>query len=141
MVRKTAKPQTDTPQDSSTNPVWLAGLGAFSKAQEEGSKVLEALVREGTAIQRKTQAAAEEKMAEAAERIASMAGDMSHRAQGQWGKLEGIFEDRVAQALHRLGVPTAQEVQALRDRVATLEKQLAAAQRPARKAPRRTPRD
>lgn len=119
--------------------VWQAGLGAFAKAQEEGGKVFESLVREGAQIQRRTQAAAEEKMAEAAERMAAMAGDISSRAQGQWGKLEGIFEERVAQALQRLGVPSAADVQALQARVADLEKQLAAATARPRPAAKKAP--
>jgi hypothetical protein len=39
------------------------GLGAFSKAQEEGGKVFEALVKEGTSLQRKTQAVARRRSA------------------------------------------------------------------------------
>ncbi len=142
MVRKTSnstesstgQQAQDAGAQGSTHPIWQAGLGAFAKAQEEGSRMFEALVREGSAIQRRTQAAAEEKMAEAAERMATMAGDLSGRAQGQWGKLEGIFEERVSQALQRLGVPTAAEVQALHARVADLEQQLAARPAPAKKA-------
>jgi hypothetical protein len=45
-------------------------------------------------------------------------------ATGQWGKLEGIFEERVAKALHGLGVPSAAELKALHARVAALEAQL-----------------
>jgi hypothetical protein len=45
----------------SAQQIWLAGLGAFAKAQEEGTKVFEALVKEGIGMQRKSQAAAEEK--------------------------------------------------------------------------------
>lgn len=124
----------------SASQIWQAGLGAFAKAQAEGSKVFEALVREGEAIQRKTQAATEEKLAEAAERMASMAGDIQQRASGQWGKLEGIFEERVAQALKRLGVPSAKELQALADRIEDLERALAQAtprRAPAKKSPAR----
>src|SRR6059058_3741511 len=88
----------------SAQQIWLAGLGAFAKAQEEGGKVFEALVKEGTAIQRKTQAAAEEKISVATNRMATMATDISAKASGQWGKLEDIFEERVAKALNKLGV-------------------------------------
>jgi Poly(hydroxyalcanoate) granule associated protein (phasin) len=42
------------------------------------------------------------------------------KAAGQWGTLENIFEDRVAQALRRLGIPTAQDVEQLRMRVEEL---------------------
>lgn len=97
--------------------IWQAGLGAFTKAQAEGSKAFESLVKEGTSIQRKTQAAAEEKISEATNRMSAMAGDISSKASGQWDKLENIFEDRVAKALNKLGVPSAKDVSALIARI------------------------
>src|SRR4051812_31368075 len=84
----------------SAQQIWLAGLGAFAKAQEEGSKVFDTLVKEGMSIQRKTQAAAEEKISEATSKMANMATDLSSKASGQWGKLEDIFEERVSRALN-----------------------------------------
>src|SRR3954467_14869729 len=72
----------------SASQIWLAGLGAFAKAQEEGSKVFDALVREGVTMQKKTQTVAEEKISEATSKMASMATDISSRASGQWDKLE-----------------------------------------------------
>ena len=102
--------------------IWLAGLGAFSKAQEEGGKVFEALVKEGLTIQRKTQAVAEEKITEATSRVTTMASDIGSKAQGQWDKLENIFEDRVAKALAKLGVPSARDLEALSARVDALAK-------------------
>ena len=104
----------------SAQQIWLAGLGAFTKAQEEGTRVFDALVKEGTAMQRKTHQAAEDKLSEAAQRMTSMAQEMGSRATGQWDKLESIFEERVAKALHRLGMPSAAEVQALRAQVEAL---------------------
>jgi poly(hydroxyalkanoate) granule-associated protein len=109
----------------SAQQIWLAGLGAFSKAQEEGGKVFEALVREGVTIQRKTQAAAEEKLSEASTRMSSMATDLSSKASGQWDKLETIFEERVSRALKKLGVPTAREIDQLAARVEELNRTVA----------------
>jgi poly(hydroxyalkanoate) granule-associated protein len=37
----------------SANQIWLAGLGAFSKGQEEGAKMFEALVKEGEHLQKR----------------------------------------------------------------------------------------
>ncbi|MBS0610964.1 MAG: phasin family protein [Comamonadaceae bacterium] len=108
----------------SAQQIWLAGLGAFAKAQEEGGKVFEALVREGLALQRRTQSAAEEHLGEAAQRMGHLASGLGERAAGQWDRLEGIFEQRVAKALLRLGMPTAQDMQALQERVAALEAEL-----------------
>ena len=104
--------------------IWLAGLGAFSKAQEEGSKAFEKLVSDGITMQRKAQVTAEEKLAEATQKATQAAHTLSERATGQWGKLEGIFEERVAKAMHGLGVPSAAELKALHARVAALEAQL-----------------
>ena len=101
----------------SAQHIWLAGLGAFAKAQEEGTKVFENLVKEGSHLQQTTQQA-QAKMTEAAEKMGQMAS-------GQMDKLEGIFEERVAKALKGMGLPSAEDVAALQARVEQLEKQLA----------------
>ncbi len=131
MVKKLQKLSADNKKSNaqlsgtvkdSAQQIWLAGLGAFSKAQEEGGKVFEALVKEGLTIQRKTQAVAEEKISEATSRVTNMASDIGSKAQGQWDKLENIFEDRVAKALAKLGVPSARDLEALSARVDALSK-------------------
>lgn len=101
----------------SAQQIWQAGLGAFNKAQEEGSKAFEALVKEGVRFQQQTHQAAEEKLAETARKMSSLTTDMSAKATGQWDKLENIFEDRVAKALNKLGVPSAKDVSALSARI------------------------
>ena len=106
--------------------IWLAGLGAFAKAQEDGTKAFEKLVSDGITMQRKVHATAEEKLAEATQKATQAAHTLSERASGQWGKLEGIFEERVAKALQSLGLPSAAEMTALHARVASLEAQLGA---------------
>ncbi|WP_434515985.1 phasin family protein [Dechloromonas sp. ARDL1] len=110
----------------SAQQIWLAGLGAFAKAQEEGNKVFDALVKEGETIQQKTRKAADEK-------IAVVAG----KAAGTWDRLEQVFEDRVAKALGGLGVPTKKDIDKLSKRVAeltTVVQKLTEAQEAAEKA-------
>jgi poly(hydroxyalkanoate) granule-associated protein len=130
----------------SAQQIWLAGMGAFSKAQAEGGKVFEALIKEGTALQRKTQGLAEEKISEVTGKMTSMAGDVQSKAGQHWDKLESIFEARTAKAMNKLGVPTAKDVDALVKRVDQLAAAVAklsktapaakkAAARPAAKAP------
>lgn len=138
--KKKSNAQLSSTVKDSAQQIWLAGLGAFSKAQEEGGKVFEALVKEGLTIQRKTQAVAEEKITEATSRVTTMASDIGSKAQGQWDKLENIFEDRVAKALAKLGVPSARDLEALSARVDALTKgskaaPAKAAAKPAAKAP------
>ena len=130
--------------DSNTPPaqhVWLAGLGAMAKAQEQGSKAIEALLNDGLAFQRKSQAEAQQRLHEATERLSHLASDFGQQATGRVDKLEHLFEDRVAKALHRLGMPTLLDIQMLSARVAQLESQLAALKTPpapAKKTPAKT---
>ncbi len=106
----------------SAQQIWQAGLGAFSRAQAEGTKAFEALVKEGMTLQRKTQSAAEEKLSEATHKMSDMANGISVKASGQWDKLESIFEERVAKALNKLGVPSSKDVSALIERIEELNK-------------------
>ena len=142
----------------SAQQIWLAGLGAFSKAQEEGGKVFEALVKEGLGIQRRTRAMTEEKIGEVTGKVSKAAGDITKQATQSWDKLEQVFEDRVSRALTRLGVPTSKDVQSLMERVDSLNasvqalsgtapvrarkaaapRKAAATKAPAKKATRRT---
>ena len=109
----------------SAQQIWLAGLGAFSKAQEEGGKVFDALVKEGVSLQRKTQAVAEEKIGEVTSKMSNMAGDVTAKAGQHWDKLETICEERVSKALNKLGVPSSKDVDALIKRIDELSAQVA----------------
>lgn len=104
----------------SAQQIWQAGLGAFAKAQGEGGKVFESLVKEGMSIQRKTQAVAEEKLSEMSGRMTKLSDEVQSKAGKHWDKLETIFEDRVAKALGKLGVPSRQEMDALAARIDAL---------------------
>ncbi len=133
---KKSTPHLSSAVKESAQQIWLAGLGAFSKAQEGGGKVFESLMKEGLSIQRKTQAVAEEKISEATSKMANMAGDIQSKAGHQWDKLENIFEDRVAKALNKLGVPSSKDVDALIARIDELNKSV---QKMGHKAPAKTP--
>jgi poly(hydroxyalkanoate) granule-associated protein len=109
----------------SAQQIWQAGLGAFAKAQEEGSKVFDSLVKEGSKLQETTMQA-QAKMTEAAAKASAMASDMGQRASGQFDRLEGIFEERVAKALHSMGLPNAQDMADLQARVDALEAEVKA---------------
>ncbi len=130
---KSASPLSGAIKDSAQQ-IWLAGLGAFSKAQAEGGKAFDTLVKEGLSIQRKTQAVAEERISGATNRVSDMATDISSKATGKWDKLENIFEDRVAKALNKLGVPSARDVEALIERIDALSHQVKGTKTPAKAA-------
>ena len=150
-AKRTQAPQTAGLVQDSAQQIWLAGLGAFAKAQEEGSKAFQGLVKEGLSLQRQTKAAAEEKLAEASRKFSSLAeattglssgigaslSSLGAKAAQPWDKLESIFEERVAKALAHLGAPSAADMAVLQAEVAGLKRQVAAL-KPAGKAPAKT---
>ena len=91
-AKKTPGAQLSGSVKDSAQQIWQAGLGAFTRAQAEGSKAFEALVKEGVHIQRKTQTVAEEKISEATAKMSNMATDLTSKASGQWDKLNDVEE-------------------------------------------------
>ncbi|MGX4643581.1 phasin family protein [Massilia sp. SYSU DXS3249] len=126
---------------SSAQQIWQAGLGAFAKAQQEGGREFTRLVRDGSELQKRAR-----QVEDATETVARKAERASRRSSGSWGKLEQVFEERVARALATIGVPAAGEMEALKSRVEELERLVAGlaagGARPAAKKPaaRRAPK-
>src|ERR1044071_3337812 len=75
----------------SSHSIWLAGLGAFAKAQQEGTKVFEALVRQGEQLEQKTRQTATDRATAARDAAMSKAKEMQQVAGGTWDKLEQVF--------------------------------------------------
>ncbi len=129
-----AKPATTKfvePVIESAKDIWLAGLGAFAVAQEEsgkaleqGTKLFDRLVKEGAKIESQTRKSAEGAVDDVRDNIETRVKSVRRQAQDNWDKLEKVFEDRVARALGRLGVPTADEVRELSERVQELSNQV-----------------
>jgi poly(hydroxyalkanoate) granule-associated protein len=124
----------------SAQEIWLAGLGAFAKAQEEGQKVFKALVREGTSIQQRTMKVTEDKVNDVTAKVTKVAAGLQKQANGTWDKLETVFEARVERALTRLGVPTNKEITSLTKRVEELTKSVESLTRAQRAAKAAKPR-
>jgi poly(hydroxyalkanoate) granule-associated protein len=101
----------------SSHQIWLAGLGAFAKAQQGGKQVFDMLVRQGEILEAKTRSAAAQTADAAREAAKAKAKEMQTMAGGTWDKLEQVFEDRVSRALARLGVYTSSDVERLSERV------------------------
>lgn len=115
--------QSNDANSDVTRQVWLAGLGAFTRAQAEGSKVFDALVAEGQIIDAQMKKAASETADQVKDGLAAVkdkVGEIRDKATDGWSKLEEVFQARVAQALNRLGVPTHADIQQLREQVERL---------------------
>lgn len=104
----------------SSRQIWLAGLGAFSRAQAEGQKVFDTLVKQGEDLETRTRRAAAHTAAAATDAAKAKAKEVGAMAGGTWDKLEHVFENRVARALSKLGVHTQNDVEKLAERVDAL---------------------
>jgi len=138
---KPAASNMAAPVVDSAREIWLAGLGAFSFAQEEsgkiidqGNKLFEKLVAEGAKLEKKTRDVAESAVGDIKGGVESKVGAVRKQAVDNWDKLENIFEDRVARVLGQLGVPTADDVNKLSARVQTLSNKVTAMSKTAKPA-------
>jgi poly(hydroxyalkanoate) granule-associated protein len=118
----------------SAQQIWLAGLGAFSKAQAEGKKAFEALVKQGETLEKHTRSVAEATIETAKDQATKTFG----MASGKFDKLEQVFEDRVHKSLNRLGVLTSKDVEALSGQVAELSDAVRALLAAEKKSPARS---
>lgn len=107
--------------------IWLAGLGAYSKISNDGSKLFETLVKDGEKAEKQTKAEVDAQVDAAkgtAKKAKSRVGDVKDLALGKWSELEGAFDKRLNSAISRLGVPSRNEVKALHSKVDLLTKQI-----------------
>lgn len=124
----------------SAQQIWLAGVGAFGRAQAEGTKLFEALVKEGVSLEQTARKFAGGRADVVRDAVESRVGQARERAVGTWDRLEKVFEDRVQRALVKLGVPNRDDVAALVDRVDALNAELRKRGRvPAKPAARKAP--
>ena len=149
-ARKTASSKSPQFQDQaerlsknlgeSAQQVWLAGVGAFGRAQSEGTKLFETLVKEGLSLEQVTRKVAGGKVEAVRDAVESTVGQARERASDTWDRLEKVFEERVQRALRRLEVPSREDLAALIDRVDSLNnelRKLGGTQAPRKSAPRK----
>lgn len=113
----------------SAQQIWLAGLGAFSKAQEEGGKWFETLVREGGELEKATRKLTTAKVDEVRDAVETTVTQVRQRATDSWDRLEQVFEDRVSRALARLGIPGRDDLVELTAKIDELQKAVKALQK------------
>jgi len=104
----------------SARQIWLAGLGAFNKAEEDTGRFFERLVQEGEQMENRTRGVVEKQLKSVEDRVEGV----RERATGTWDKLEYLFDQRVSGALRRLGMYRQEDVMTLEKRVERLEAEL-----------------
>jgi poly(hydroxyalkanoate) granule-associated protein len=107
----------------SAQHIWLAGLGAFGQAQQEGGKLFQTLVKEGSALESKTRKIAAGAAGEMRGALADSVTQAHERTQDAWDRLEQVFETHVSTALAKLNIPGRKEFDDLAKRIEELSKE------------------
>lgn len=121
----------------SAQQIWLAGLGALARTQQEGGKFFDALVEEGVRIQEKTHAYTQEQMKQAREQATPWVEAARKRTTAAMDKLEQAFDQRIARAAKRMNMPDHADIQELSARIDALAQEVRAS-RAAKAKPRAT---
>ena len=108
----------------SAQQIWLAGMGAFNRAQAEGGKLFESLVRDGLSLEQTARKFAGNRADVVRDVVEGRVGQAKERAADTWDKLESVFEQRVQHALVKLGVPSREDLTTLAQRVERLTAEL-----------------
>lgn len=115
-------PQLAAKIKGSARQIWLAGLGAYTKAEEDTGKFFERLVQEGEQLESRTRGAVEKQIRSVEGRVEGV----RERATGTWDRLEHLFDERVSGALRRLGIHRREDIEGLEHRIDALEAELSA---------------
>lgn len=128
---KTSKAAPKSRFDASTSnlidtaqQIWTAGVGALARAQGEGTDLFENLVKKGMKLEAKTRKLANGKVDVVRGAVEGRVENVREKATDTWDRMEKVFEDRVSQALNRLGVPTREDLTSLTKRVEGLTAEL-----------------
>ena len=100
--------------------IYLAGLGAVAKAQAEGAKVFDGLVKDGEKLEAQLRKDAGSVVTKLREGLEKNVSDTKSRATSSVDKLEGLFQNRVSRALAALRIPSREDIEALNARIEKL---------------------
>jgi poly(hydroxyalkanoate) granule-associated protein len=110
--------------------IWLAGMGAIAKAQQEGPAAFQEAVADGLKLLTRSRSTAEQVIRDAFEAAQGTVESRFDTARDQatetWDNLEALFQSRVHKALQQLGVPSGDEIRLLTKRVAELNENVKA---------------
>ena len=114
MTDKSKKVQEEIRE--SANKIRLAGLGALAAAEEEGTKIFNTLVEKGE----KYESRGKEELGKVKEKVEGALG----KAESSWDKLGDSFDQKVADTVKKLGVPTSDEITTLTQQVEELTRKV-----------------
>lgn len=103
-----------------TKQIWLAGLGAFSRAEDEGTRLFDSLVKVGEELESKT--------SDIADSTVGVVGEVKDRVTGRVSdtkeKVERALDERVNSTVSRIGFASHKEVAQLVELIERMEQKI-----------------
>ena len=92
-----------------TQQIWLAGLGAFSRAEEEGTRLFDSLVQVGEELESKTSGLVDS----TSDAVEEVREKVTERVTGTRHKVEKVLDESINQGISLLGIASHREISEL----------------------------
>ncbi len=113
----------------SAHQIWLAGLGAYAKAEEEGIKAIDSLIKEGEGVESRASEVRKDTAAktnEIREKATQKIDDVKSNVVERIEKLQSEIDQRIAVVINFFGLPSKSDVEELIEKVEELNKSVKA---------------
>ena len=94
-----------------SNRIWLAGLGAYAMAEEQGKDAFESLVEKGMELEKENTRNQQPFVPD------SKLDELKSKANQTMDRIERAFDMRVSSALGRLGISRKSDLELLHDKI------------------------
>jgi poly(hydroxyalkanoate) granule-associated protein len=111
MAKKKGKEMQNDIMESA-HKVWLAGLGAVAMAEEKGGEFFSNLLEKGQKLEGKSK--------QQVEKAKGTVSGMKTVAESYWETFGRTIDDQMTAVIHRIGVPTKDEIEDLTKKVEDL---------------------
>jgi poly(hydroxyalkanoate) granule-associated protein len=112
MAKKKKNKELHNDVMESAHKVWLAGLGAVAMAEQEGGKFFSNLLEKGQKLEGKSK--------KQVEKAKGTVAGMKTVAESYWETFGRTIDDQMTAVIHRIGVPTKDEIESLTKKVEDL---------------------
>ncbi|MEJ2741393.1 MAG: phasin family protein [Gammaproteobacteria bacterium] len=109
--------------------IWLAGLGAYTKVENEGTKWFDTLVKDGERLEERTRHLVDRQRSFYRDKVNEVRGkveEVKDKASTSIDRIEKVFDERVSFALARLNIPSKKDMDRLIDQLTRLEHEVMA---------------
>jgi len=102
-----------------SHQIWLAGLGAYNKAEQEGQRAFDHLVELGKDVEAHVRGHQDRESSHT-----QRTDNPTPSAHRKGGKIENAFDKRLSSALQRLGISNTADISALSQRIDQLQQKI-----------------